>query len=121
MGKEVDVNFVDWGTLDTVNIKDIRLDVDFEDVPVQAVRCALHNLEPTCGGQNWLIRDLNAIYRLAAGVEFKVKVMADGPPIQVELIPERGRVFNKELVVKQLAKFVEISEPEKKKSKRCRK
>lgn len=111
---EVLVFYADWGTLDTVNKNDIRLDIDLEDVPVQAVRCTLYNLKPAGDASNgWEIDDLNKIHPRAVDKKFKVHVKAAGPPIQVVLFQLNGRNFNKELVAENLAEFVEI-EPKKK-------
>lgn len=105
--------YADYGTLDKVPKKDIRLNIDLEDEPVQTVRCAFYNLRPTGDGANgWESRidDLNEIHHLAVDQKFKVKVKAVGPPIQVTLI-HNGRNFNKDLVAKNLAEFVYIPQP----------
>jgi len=117
---DVEVFYADYGTLDKVPKKDIRLNIDLEDEPMQTVRCTLYNLRPAgddANGWESRIPDLNEIHLLAVDQKFTVHVKAVGPPIQVTLI-HNGRNFNKKLVAKNLAEFVHIPQQRRYKKKK---
>ena len=47
--KEATVYCVDYGTLEIVDVTDIRLSVILTEQPVQVLRCSLFNLKPVDG------------------------------------------------------------------------
>ena len=108
---KAEIFFADYGTTDKVNTFNIRLQLWLCKKPVQIMRCSLHNVKPIGDGsaQKWNLEHIAAISEEAAGKTFRVTVKGAGSPlIQVQMVysTSRSRNFNKELVLKGLAEFV---------------
>jgi len=124
----VTVIFVDYGTRDSVQLKNIRLDIQFEEIPILALPCTLHNIRvPGSGNQlggtkvQWPIETLNILHNMIVEKEFRVIVKANGVPLQVHLSSRYDGVVSKKLVAKGLAEFVEIKKCNKKNKSKNRK
>ena len=77
--------FVDYGKEDSVDCRDIRLDIILEDIPLIAISCKLFNIRPVGGQQNWPTRVLHFIYvNIVESDEFTV-LQGLNPPFEVEL------------------------------------
>ena len=86
---EATVYYVDNGITSTIDIKDVRLDISLEDTPVTVLRCSLYNLNsPGRANQNWNPDQLKSMHKSIVGREFKVDVIAPGPPLQVTMFPK---------------------------------
>jgi len=108
-GEKVEVFFADYGITDEVDIRDIRLNLLLCKKPVQVIRCSLFNVKPVGDGAlKWSFGHLDAIQAEAVDREFRVTVMSAGPPLQVKMDYSNSRLssFNRDLVVKGLAEFV---------------
>ena len=108
-GKKVEVFFSDYGITDEVDIRDIRLNLLLCKKPVQVMRCSLFNVKPVDeDALKWNFEHLDAIHAEAVDREFSVTVMRAGPPLQVEMVYSTSRFFsfNRDLVVKELAEFI---------------
>lgn len=107
--EKVEVYFADYGTTDLVDVCNIRLNLLLRKIPVQVVRCSLYNVKPVGDDAlKWNLDQLSAFNLEAVGREFRVTVKSAGPPLQVEMVysASRSRNFNRELVFKGLAEFV---------------
>ena len=109
--EKAEIFFADYGTTDEVDILNIRLQLWLCKKPVQIMRCSLHNVKPVGdgGAQKWNSEHIAAISEEAVGKTFRVTVKGAGSPlIQVQMVysTSRSRNFNKELVLKGLAEFV---------------
>ena len=108
-GKKVEVFFADYGITDEVDIRDIRLNLLLCKKPVQVMRCSLFNVKLVGeDALNWNFEHLAVIHAKAVDREFSVTVKSAGPPLQVEMVYSNSRFssFNRDLVVKGLAEFV---------------
>lgn len=104
--------FVDYGTLDAVDRRDIRLNIMLEDLPIQALRCVLHNIQPLVGDEparksKWSIETLNTLHRWIVDNEYRVIVKGKGPPLQVVLTTNRTSI-GKEMVNTSMAEFIKV-------------
>lgn len=115
------VMFVDYGTLDMVKFENIRLDIKFEEIPLFALRCTLHNIRvPGSGNQfegakvQWPIETLDLVYKMIVEHEFWVTIKDNGPPLQVLLYSKSLGSVTKKLVKQDLAEFVESHKKQKK-------
>lgn len=120
--KQVTVFFVDYGTLDNVGQRDIRLNIMLEDLETQAFRCVLHNIQPPAvdrlqGHNVFKEETLDYLHTLTVEKEFRVKVKGRGPPLSVSLIKNQVSIA-KQLVQENLAEYVESPKPKKKSQKR---
>ena len=112
----VTVEFVDYGTRDSVGLGNIRLNIQFEEIPIFALRCTLHNIRvPGSGNQlgdakvPWPKETLVTLHSMTVDKEFRVTIKKNGVPLQVHLNSKyHGGVVNTNLVKKGLAEFVEI-------------
>lgn len=95
----------DFGNMDVVDIKDIRLDIALQETPVQVLRCSLHNLQPVGGAPEWSNEQRNFIFKEAAKWTFRTVVKAPGP--QVMLMYRKNSCFNTDVVHNRCADFVE--------------
>ena len=99
------VYYDDFGNLDVVDVKDIRLDISLLETPVQVLRCSLHNLQPVGGAPEWSSSQRNFIYKEAVKWTFRVVVKAPGP--QVKLMYKKNSCFNTDVVHNRCADFVD--------------
>ena len=60
---EVEVIFVDCGTLDAVKRSNIRLNIILEQKPLQGIWCTLHNIQPPLGKSEWFVPILNSLQK----------------------------------------------------------
>lgn len=102
--------FVDYGTLDSVDCRDIRLNIMLQDLPTQAIRCVLHNIQPPKADRSEGLKvlkesTLTRLHCMIVEQEFQVKVEGRGPPIEVSLTVNRKSVA-KMLVEEKLAEFI---------------
>ena len=107
--EKVEVFFADYGITDEVDIRNIRLNLLLCKRPVQVMRSSLFNVKPVGeGALEWNFEHLDAIFTEAVDREFRVIVMSAGPPLQVEIVLSTSRFpsFNRDLVEKGLAEFV---------------
>jgi hypothetical protein len=111
------VIFVDYGTRDSVQLKNIRLDIKFEAIPILALRCTLHNIRvPDSGNQlggakaPWPLETLNILHSMIVEEEFRVTIINNGIPLQVHLLSRNKGVISKKLVEQGLAEFVETKQ-----------
>jgi hypothetical protein len=111
------VRYVDYGTRDWVQLDGIRLNVKFEEVPILALRCALHNIRvPSSATQPlgekvpWPVKTLDILHEMVVEQEFLVTVIERySSPMQVYLTSlSHSQSVTNELVNKGLAEFVEI-------------
>ena len=108
----VTVFFVDYGTLDSVSIRDIRLNTMLEELPVQAIRCKLDNIQPVAGSQpegtrEWKVETLDHLHTLIVEKEFRVRVKGRGLPLPVGLANSSMRTPLAELLVqKRMAEYI---------------
>ena len=108
-GEKVEVFFADYGITDEVDFRHIRLNLLLCKKPVQVLRCSLFNMKPVGDiALEWNFEHLDAIFTEAVDREFRVIVMSAGPPLQVEIVLSTSRFpsFNRDLVEKGLAEFV---------------
>ena len=115
---EVTVIFVDYGTKDSVDKHDVRLNIMLEEIPVQAIRCVLHNIRPPgvrepTGNLEWPLLNLNHLHSLIVDQEFRVRVKRRGSPIEVSLKNECNSIA-KLFVMNEMAEY--LVHPSKKKS-----
>ena len=116
---EVTVIFVDYGRKDSVDKHDVRLNIMLEEIPVQAIRCVLHNIRPPggvrepTGNLEWPLLNLNHLHSLIVDQEFRVRVKRRGSPIEVSLKNECNSIA-KLFVMNEMAEY--LVHPSKKKS-----
>ena len=99
-GKDVTVNFVDYGDTATISLDNIRtFKPDFSSLPAQAVQCCLKGFSANQGPENF--KDL------VVEQEFKAKVISakSGNVYEVDLMPRDGSAS----VSQTLSKEVETS------------
>lgn len=117
------VFFVDYGTLDAVDRRDIRLDIILEDTPIQAMRCVLHNVRPAVEHKDengsWTVEVLNTLHEWIVDKEFEVTVKSKGPPLRVTM----KEVQSSKTVAEQLVahKFAELISVKKKRASKMKK
>lgn len=79
----VSVLFVDYGTEEYVDHRDIRKRVHFEDVPVQVVKCFIDNIRPPgfCKGDSfaWSAKTLDQVHALIIDTRCWVTVRSTNP------------------------------------------
>lgn len=118
------VYFADYGTVDVVDIQDIRLDIALEEKPVQILRCSLFNVKPVgSANQEWNLADRIAIFKESVESEFRVIVRAGGRALlQVTMVflgTNNSHSFNRLIVDRGLAELtVDIRKNNRKKEKR---
>ena len=106
--------FVDYGSLGWVDGRDIRLNIMLEEVPVQAIRCVLHNIRPLNiqhpprGRVKWPVETLNYLEELTVGKSFSVHVLSRGPPVEVSLINDQ-KCISAMLVKEKMAEYIRMS------------
>lgn len=112
--EEVEVIFVDYGTLDAVDRRNIRLNIMLEEIPIQAIRCVLHNVRPppSSGAMEtpweWPVATLNRLHKMIVDKEFRVRVKGRGPPLEVALTAEHSVSIAKILVTEEkLAVYIQ--------------
>ncbi len=111
--EEVTVIFVDYGTLDAVDRRNIRLNIMLEELPIQAIRCVLHNVRPPPSSgavetPKWPVATLNRLHVMIVEKEFRVRVKGRGPPLEVALTADRSESIAKILVTKEkLAVYIQ--------------
>lgn len=92
---ELTVRFIDYGNLETLNIDRTKvLNDDFFSDPPLAIKCCLHNLQPS-GGQTWadeagtflegLVSELDAQF-LSFTEPFKIQLRDSATDVQEELV-----------------------------------
>ena len=79
--KKATVYSVDYGTLEKVDVTDVRLSVILTEKPAHILRCSLFNLKPVDGAQEWSPEDQSSILGKAFECEYQVKIKAKGPPL----------------------------------------
>ena len=106
----VTVLFVDYGTLDSVDRRDIRLNILLEEIPIQGFWCTLQNIRLLTEESNFnqKIRDL------LFGKVFGVRVEKTGTSIEVVLRDEMASIA-KLLVSKKVAEYIKKKNHKKKK------
>ena len=117
----VTVLFVDYGIKDSVDRRNIRLNImplEILEIPVQAIRCVLHNIRPPgvrepTGNLEWPLLNLNHLHSLIVDQEFRVCVKRRGSPIEVSLKNECNSIA-KLFVMNEMAEY--LVHPSKKKS-----
>lgn len=102
-----------------MDIQDIRLDIALEEKPVQILRCSLFNVKPVGSvHQKWNLEERIAIFKESIKSEFRVIVRAGGRALlQVTMVyseTNNSRSFNRVIVDKGLAEFVDIRKNRKK-------
>ncbi len=108
--KKATVYSVDFGTLEIVDVTDIRLSVILTEKPIHILRCSLFNLKPVDGAQEWSPEVQSAIFGKALKCDYRVKIKAKGPPLQVAMVYKNfPGTFNRELVDIKLAEFVDVT------------
>lgn len=115
--------FVDYGTLDAVDRRDIRLNIMLEELPTLTICCKLFNIRPnvgdrTDGKREWPMETLNHLHELIVDEEFRVLVKGNGPPMPVVLKTNKQSSIASYLVGKKMAEFID---PNLKKYKRKKK
>lgn len=90
-GKQAIVQFADYGTLNVVDINDIRLDLALEEKPAQVLHCSLYNLHQLDSdpAQEWRVEHVEDMCEAVLEREFQVVVKALGPPLQVMMYPNK--------------------------------
>ncbi|XP_032786585.2 uncharacterized protein LOC116924198 isoform X1 [Daphnia magna] len=125
--EKVTVFFVDYGTLDSVDCRDIRLNIMLEELPTQTVCCKLFNIRPpvedlTDRKWDWPVKTLDHLHELIVDKEFRVIVKGKGPPLPVALITRKQSSIASYLVENKMA---ELTDPnlwkKKSKKKKCEK
>ena len=111
------VIFVDYGTRDSVQLKNIRLDIKFEEIPILAVRCTLYNIRvPGSGNQLggvkalWSKETLDILHKMIVDHEFRVTIKNKGLPLQVLLHSDSIGSVAEKLVEQSLAELTEFVE-----------
>ena len=119
----VTVIFVDYGIWDTVKLENIRLDIQYEEIPIFALPCTLYNIQvPNRGNQLggvkalWPVETLEVLYTLLVEQQFCITIKNNGLPLQILMHSKSFGSVNKILVQLGLAEFVE--KPQKKRKKR---
>lgn len=116
------VFFVDYGTLDAVDRRDIRLKTMLHDIPIQSMCCVLHGIRPakehTLENGMWTIEALNTLHKWIVEKEFRVQVRNVGSPLQISLKGnQKAQSIAHQLVLQQLAEFCEKKKKNYKKKK----
>jgi len=88
--KEVTVFMADYGTVDAVDIQDIRLDLALEEKPVQVLHCSLYNLNHQLDNEDKELDMKQVVSKRDEVVEreFRVTVKVLGPPLEVMIYPK---------------------------------
>ncbi|XP_017852850.1 A-kinase anchor protein 1, mitochondrial isoform X2 [Drosophila busckii] len=109
------VKFLDFGGYMNVSFKLLRqIRTDFMTVPFQATECILSNIEPIDG--SWSVEAADILSKLTKGVVLQAQVAGYNshnlPEIYLfaSLGPNNVIFINKELVARNLAKWVEMSD-----------
>lgn len=107
------VRFLDFGGYMNVGFSLLRqIRADFMSVPFQATECILSNVEPI--GDNWSIEAAEILNQLTKGIVLQAQVAGYNshniPEVYLfaSLGPNNVIFINKELVARNLAKWVEI-------------
>ena len=81
---------MDYGTVDVVDTKDIRLNLAMEEKPIQVLHCILYNVNQQLenGAQELDKEYVAAMREEVVDREFKVVVKSIEPPPQVMIYPE---------------------------------
>lgn len=101
-----DVVYVDYGNGEEVSLRDIRLNVMLEDIPMQALRCKIQNIKPVGGASSWDDKAISEIGKILVEKELPCRVMAVGPALSV-VLGRGNNLIAQELVDKGLAEHVE--------------
>lgn len=108
----VDVLFVDYGTLDEVDCRDIRLKIMLEEVPVIAISCKLFNVRPlanTDGKLEWQEGMLNEIHKEIVDQEFRIHVKGRGRPLPIVMLTKSCQSYSDLLVKRNWAENIDPS------------
>ncbi|XP_037724079.1 A-kinase anchor protein 1, mitochondrial [Drosophila subpulchrella] len=107
------VKFLDFGGYMNVGFDTLRqIRTDFMSVPFQATECILSNIEPI--GETWSIEAAEILNQLTKGIVLQAQVAGYNshniPEIYLfaSLGPNKVIFINKELVARNLAKWVEM-------------
>lgn len=111
----VTVFFVDYGTKDSVDSRDIRLNIMLEELPTVSICCKLYNIRPSGGQPRWSTETLDIIHREIVVKEFRVNVKVMSHPLQIVLMNKRNISYSDELVNRNYAEFIDPSLRNKKK------
>ena len=110
---KVEVIFVDYGTRDDVDRHHIRLNVMLQWIPIQTIKCTIHNIQvPGTKADDvidWPIQTLDYLHKLIVDQTCCVKVHAQSSLANVvSLILPSGVDVAGHLVAKKLAEFVQV-------------
>ncbi len=107
------VIFVDYGIRDSVQLKDIRLEISKEEIPILALCCTLHNIRvpDSCNQLRgakapWPLKTLDGLRSMIVEKEVGVYIKDNGVPLQVDLRCRHQGAISDILVAKGLAEFV---------------
>lgn len=108
------VIFVDYAQRDSINLRDIRLGMSHEEIPVQAIRCKLFNIcVPGSGNAGpgvqlqWPRETINFLRQMIENEEFVlVNVKENGPPLEVVMSLRNSTDVSKELLRRGLAEYI---------------
>ncbi|KAI9557591.1 hypothetical protein GHT06_017419 [Daphnia sinensis] len=121
--EKVTVFFVDYGTLDSVDCCDIRLNIMLEELPTQTVCCKLFNIRPPVEDLSdrkweWPVETLNHLHQLIVDHEFRVIVKGKGPPLPVALVTHKQSSIASYLVENKMAELIDPNLKRKKSKKK---
>jgi hypothetical protein len=120
----VEVFFVDYGTLDAVDCRYIRLKIMLEEVPVTAISCKLFNVRPlanTDGKLEWPEEMLNKVHQEIVEREFRINVKGRGRPLPIVMLTDRQQSYSDLLVQRNWAENIDPSLKSRKKKKQGKK
>ena len=110
----VTVVFVDYDISDTVKLENVRLDIQFEEIPLFAFRCILHNIRVPASGSHlkgvkalWPVETLDMLFRTTVEHEFCDIIKKKSLPPHILLHSKSIGSVTKKLVKLGLAEFVE--------------
>ena len=87
----VQVFFVDYGTVDTVETSKLRyLHENFAEHPAMCMRAKLSNIQPN-GGEAWSESANNAFYLAYRNVDLEVEIVRKGKNVSILLWILRAR------------------------------
>ena len=110
---KVEVFFVDYGTRDEVDRYDIRLNIMLESIPIQTIKCTIHNIKvpgtKTNDATEWPISTLDHLHQLIVDQTCRVIVHTQSPSANfVSLFLSSGTCVAEYLVDKKLAEFIRV-------------
>ncbi|XP_057366887.1 uncharacterized protein LOC130687728 [Daphnia carinata] len=110
--EKVTVFFVDYGTLDSVDCRDIRLNIMLEELPTQTLCCKLFNIRPpveyrTDRNWEWPVEILDHLHKLIVDGEFRVIVKGKGPPLPIALVTHKQSSIASYLIENKMAEWID--------------